>query len=122
MVGTPEWDAASDVMRDAQEHLSETGGLPFFRSLGRSIEFNLERSGIRRIDEGVHYEPLLLTSKWYVAAMLVRCSSTEPHLRPVAVGLSSPMAELLADLPVLTMLVFRGPRLRASEESTLHWG
>ena len=101
---SPEWDVASDVMRDAREHLSEIDELRFLKSLSRSIEANMGRSGIRLIDEGAHYESLLLAARWYVAAMLVRSASDRPELSRVAIGLSGPLATALARLPRLDLL------------------
>ena len=104
---SPEWDVASDVMRDAREHLYAIDELRFFNSLSRSIEANMNRSGIHLIDEGAHYESLLLAARWYVAAMLVRSASDRPELSPVAIGLSVPLATALRRLPRLDLLAMQ---------------
>ncbi len=94
-------------MRDAREHLYAIDELRFLNSLSRSIEANMDRSGIRLIDEGAHYESLLLSARWYVAAMLVRSASDRPELRPVAIGLSVPLATALRRLPRLDLLAMQ---------------
>jgi len=104
---SPEWDVASDVMRDAREHLYAIDELRFLNSLSRSIEANMNRSGIHLIDEGAHYESLLLSARWYVAAMLVRSASDRPELSPVAIGLSVPLATALRRLPRLDLLAMQ---------------